>query len=245
MKTKLKAMMNRNLRVKDVLILMFLPIMAMAIGGAVVGIWASKVKYDNAYSKLVSTNVQAALDEIQMENPGITFRSDFDTYPAMIQRGENERLELYGGHESIVFTDMDTGAVQVKGNFEVLNPDTNKEVFSVNAKTGIIDLPLEDVISPVLQNGWTNLGGGWASASFWKDQFSVVHIRGMIEKGNTTPGTLIFNLPEGYRLTHGQHFTVGSGNYGGLVSINSNGNVIVDNANVWVDLSGIYFRTDQ
>ncbi len=65
--------MNRHLRVKDVLILMMLPLMAMAIGGAVAMIKAINVSYDKSASTLTSTNVQNAITEIQMKNPGINF----------------------------------------------------------------------------------------------------------------------------------------------------------------------------
>ena len=246
MKTKFKAMMNRHLRVKDVLVMMMLPLMAMAIGGAVVMIQASKVKYDNSDSNLTSINVQDALDEIQGENPGINFPVANGGGIPKINQGANGGFFFDGGWQSVEFDELgNNGTVWIKGNFQVLDPETNEEVFSVDAETGNLDLPLEDVIHPVLQNGWKDYGSGYASATFWKDQFGVVHIRGMISDGDTAPDALMFNLPEGYRPQYRQHFTVGTGDYKGVIQIFPNGNVVVDHIFIWADLSGVAFRTDQ
>jgi hypothetical protein len=248
MKQKLRAMMNRTLTVKDVLILMMLPLMTITITGAAVMIKAINVRYDNAESNLKSTNVQKAITEIQMSNPGITFQSEFDDFPASIELSTNESLFFDGGHTDIRFANMDEGAVKVKGNFQVLNPETNEEVFSVDAESGeLFGFIAEDVTPVSIQNGWSNYGQGFPPAGYWKDSSGMVHIRGMIKGGDATGGTVIFDLPEEYRLlSAGQHFLVVSNHSVGEIFINNAGQVkVVFVDNEWVDLSGIYFRTDQ
>jgi hypothetical protein len=50
---------------------------------------------------------------------------------------------------------------------------------------------------PGFQSGWVNTGGGFATAGFYKDSQSVVHLKGTIEGGGN--GDVAFTLPEGYR----------------------------------------------
>ena len=249
MKTKFKAMMNRTLRVKDVLVMMMLPLMAMAIGGAVVMIQASKVKYDNSDSNLASTNVQHALDEIQMENPGISFPVANGGGIPKINQGANGGFFFDGGGQSVEFDELgNNGTVWIKGNFQVLDPETNEEVFSVDAKTGeVFGFISENVTTVSLQNGWSNYGQGFPPAGYWKDASGSVHLRGLIKGGDTTGGTVIFDLPEGYRtLWAGQHFLIASNHNVGEIFINDLGQVKVGFVDTtWVDLAGITFRTDQ
>lgn len=49
---------------------------------------------------------------------------------------------------------------------------------------------------PAFQNGWVNTTGE-APASFFKDPFGIVHLRGRIQ-GGTSP-SIAFTLPAGYR----------------------------------------------
>jgi hypothetical protein len=74
-----------------------------------------------------------------------------------------------------------------------------------------------------------------------------VHLRGLIAGGNTANGTILLNLPAGYRPTAGRiMFTVLNNNTTGRIDINTSGDVIVEvlSSNVWLNLTGIYFRTD-
>lgn len=50
-----------------------------------------------------------------------------------------------------------------------------------------------------LQNGWGNYGGGFNSFGFYIDKFGIVHLRGLINGGTSTVGTLLATLPSGYR----------------------------------------------
>lgn len=50
---------------------------------------------------------------------------------------------------------------------------------------------------PTLLNAWVNYGSGFNPAGYWKDSFGVVHLRGVVTSG--VIGSIIFNLPTGYR----------------------------------------------
>jgi hypothetical protein len=98
-----------------------------------------------------------------------------------------------------------------------------------------------------LLNGWSNFGGTYTTAGYWKDKEGLVHLRGLIAGGNTANGTILLNLPAGYRPTAGRiMFTVLNNNTTGRIDINTSGDVIVEvlSSNVWLNLTGIYFRTD-
>ena len=61
-------------------------------------------------------------------------------------------------------------------------------------------------IAPTLLNGWVNFGTGNVAASFYKDEFGVVHLRGLIKDGTTTANTTLFTLPVGYRPLLANYF---------------------------------------
>lgn len=100
-----------------------------------------------------------------------------------------------------------------------------------------------------LQNGWTADTGAFTPASYWKDANSVVHITGLIRGGTATSGTVLFNLPAGYRPFGTEVFSVlNGGNNGRRLDILANGNVTInasDYANSWIALSGISFKAEK
>jgi hypothetical protein len=50
---------------------------------------------------------------------------------------------------------------------------------------------------PGFQDGWTNLGGAFSTAAFYRDRAGVVHLKGVVQPG--TYGGTVFVLPAGYR----------------------------------------------
>ncbi len=62
----------------------------------------------------------------------------------------------------------------------------------------IIQNPWQNI---TLQNGWSNYGGGYATAQYYKDKEGVIHVKGLITGGTTAQGTVVFTLPAGYRPT--------------------------------------------
>lgn len=49
------------------------------------------------------------------------------------------------------------------------------------------------------QNGWTALSSEYEYGSYRKDHFDMVDLRGVLKPGTTTDGTVICQLPAGYR----------------------------------------------
>lgn len=92
------------------------------------------------------------------------------------------------------------------------------------------------------QNGWVNYGGEYSTNSYTKTSSDVVFLKGVVRDGNTTPGTVLFTLPEGYRPTHRLIFqTDTAGPAPSRVDVNTNGDVIVMRAGSYVVLDGIRF----
>ncbi len=85
-------------------------------------------------------------------------------------------------------------------------------------------LTQEAITAPSLQNSWTNVGGAYETAGYWKDSMGVVHVRGVITGGTTAGSTLIFTLGAGYRPVGTSYYGVASGGYGYLIVL-SNGEV--------------------
>lgn len=96
----------------------------------------------------------------------------------------------------------------------------------------------------VFQNSWVNYGSGYTDAQYFKDQFGVVHLRGLVKSG--TVGTVpIFTLPVGYRP--GKHHLIPacSNSSYGQVNIETNGEVWAQvGSNIWFSLDGVSFRAD-
>lgn len=93
-------------------------------------------------------------------------------------------------------------------------------------------------------NGWINWGAPYYAASYWKDPFGFVHLRGLIQAG--TVGSTAFILPPGYRpnATAGP-FAVLSNGAVGRVDVFSTGDVVpMSGSTVYVSLDGIYFKAE-
>lgn len=89
-----------------------------------------------------------------------------------------------------------------------------------------------------LQNSWVLFGSpyhgtaGSTSLSYSKDVMGVVRLHGVIKSGTTTNGTIIGNLPAGYRPAFRTFFAVGQVTSGGVnsyarVDVAANGDVII------------------
>jgi hypothetical protein len=71
----------------------------------------------------------------------------------------------------------------------------------------------------------------------------VVHLKGVVKNGAI--GTVIYNLPIGYRPTAQYIFTINSGGAFGRVDVAANGDVIVQlGSSISVVLDGISFRVN-
>jgi len=127
-------------------------------------------------------------------------------------------------------------ALVINANDDVMNTKANKTQ--------------EAWIAPTLLNGWVNYGGTEDPVGYMKDTLGFVHIRGMIKSGVTTPGTLIFNLPPGYRPLNGlTQVTISNDVANDVLSrihITNDGKVeFWAGASFWFSLNGIIFQAEQ
>jgi hypothetical protein len=105
---------------------------------------------------------------------------------------------MAGGHQ-IVFANngLPGTAIGLAGGIW-----TNGDI-SINGK--IIN---QSPISLPLYGGWTFYGSPFAPPTYWKDKNGVVHLEGLLRAGTTTGGTVVAQLPGGYRPSHNLIFTV-------------------------------------
>lgn len=104
---------------------------------------------------------------------------------------------------------------------------------------------------PTLTNGWVNYSGSDIKASYAKDQFGIVHIRGLIKAGVMTSGTTLFTLPSGFRPSGYIRATNVAGSASsrgtGYLVIDAIGNVSIDSMpyNELVDILITPFLAEQ
>lgn len=87
-------------------------------------------------------------------------------------------------------------------------------------------------LDAILLNGWTQHAVATVKAGYYKDEFGVVRLRGMIAGGTITRNTLLFILPVGYRPRFGHNYTCRSQSNGttdvlGTISISEEGGVYI------------------
>lgn len=102
--------------------------------------------------------------------------------------------------------------------------------------------------APAFQNGWGNYGSTWETAGYIR-KGGVVYLRGLIGGGTVTSGTVIFNLPVGYRPTSDKHFATtaaASAAAFALLNVMANGDVKTNDpfSNTWASLANISFPID-
>jgi hypothetical protein len=109
-----------------------------------------------------------------------------------------------------------------------VNPLLSVPELLIYANKNKANIAQEDWITPTLVNGWAN-----TSARYYKDNFGIVRLKGSVANGTTTGGTILFNLPAGYRTLVHSRFPVADGK----VSIEGNGDV----KTLTTGLTPIYF----
>ena len=81
-----------------------------------------------------------------------------------------------------------------------LAPDRAVTVYDSAGKPIKVNLrAIEDITEATLKNGWSNSGGAAPNASYYKNLFGEVRLRGLISGGTTADTTVILVLPSGYR----------------------------------------------
>ena len=118
----------------------------------------------------------------------------------------------------------------------VLSGDTSGLVSLTNAPTPI---------AITLQNSWVNFGAPWGDAKYVKDQLGYVHLSGFIKNGTTATGTIIGNLPVGYRPSANINMVSISYGYPMWITIFTNGDIAINGtavSNTWVSLDIAPFK---
>lgn len=106
--------------------------------------------------------------------------------------------------------------------------------------------------------GWItqNLASSWvvfdstpssySTPQFTKTSSETVILKGVIKNGNSTSGSLLFTLPDGYRPTHRLIFQTDTGGSPSRVDVTTAGEVILMTGNSnWVTLDGINFLSSN
>jgi hypothetical protein len=76
------------------------------------------------------------------------------------------------------------------------------------------------------QNSWANAGGSLATAQY-RLKSGIVFIKGTVDTGTATAGTVIFALPEGYRPAEDLEFVNISNGAVGQFDVQSDGDVVI------------------
>lgn len=106
------------------------------------------------------------------------------------------------------------------------------------------------IITPTLENGWVAFDTN-RTARFWKDQFGIVSLEGMVKSGAINAAA--FTLPPGYRPRYDLNFAGISND--AFYRLNIVGNVTANagwegyvtpksGSNIWVSFDGISFQAD-
>lgn len=106
-------------------------------------------------------------------------------------------------------------------------------------------------VSLTLQNSWVNNSGGYETAKYYKSSEGMVNLIGLIKSGTTSFGTVIANLPSGFRPLNTHMFILASsdGSTGkpSIVEVKSNGDISCGAtvSNGYLSLDGIRFLAEQ
>lgn len=106
--------------------------------------------------------------------------------------------------------------------------------------------PQEAWIAPTFTNSWVNYDVTYNQCGYYKDNFGIVHLRGLVKNG--VDGTSIFTLPAGYRPQYRELLVIASVDHYGRLDIPTDGTVIPSagtTENGWVCLDGVTFRAYQ
>jgi hypothetical protein len=98
-----------------------------------------------------------------------------------------------------------------------------------------------------LQNGWVVYSSTFNSPQYTKGSDGLVTVKGLIKSGTATNGTVIANLPAGYRPSKKLIFSSVANSHHARIDVASNGNITVegDGDAVWMSLDEISFIAEQ
>jgi hypothetical protein len=98
---------------------------------------------------------------------------------------------------AIAATETALGPVELATSAETqAGTDATRAVHPAGLKAALTP---EAWIAPTLLNGWVNYGAPYDNAGYRKEPAGLVRLRGVIKNGTIANGTVLFNLPVGYR----------------------------------------------
>lgn len=141
-----------------------------------------------------------------------------------------------------------TGATGPQGPQGPAGPSGSTGPRGETGPPGSFPAPEAPIAAP-FGAGWTNWGGAFETAAYWKDALGV-HLRGLVTKSGGTPaiGDVILTLPEGYRPAKVVAFVVQTGETNGVgrVDLQPDGRLLWISGQTggtdYTSLSSIYFR---
>jgi hypothetical protein len=119
--------------------------------------------------------------------------------------------ELDRRKAGVVSTETAQGIVELATTAEA-QAGTLTGAYAMNPARVRESIQPEAWIAPTLLNSWVNVGAGFATAGYRKTPWGEVQCRRLLKDGTMTNGTVLFNLPVGYRPSASQYFTGLQGN---------------------------------
>lgn len=104
--------------------------------------------------------------------------------------------------------------------------------------------------TPTYQNSWVAFDAGgtgnYGGLQYSKDPAGVVHLKGLMKSGTATAGTVIANLPAGFRPNNLLYFSTVANDLMAAVRITNAGDVVCSPgvSAVWTSFANISFRAE-
>lgn len=143
------------------------------------------------------------------------------TGSAYVEISPSDVNSVAGKTGIVTLVKADVGLSNVDNTTDAGKPVSTAQATAIALKA---NSAIEAFIAPTLLNSWVNYGGAYETPGYYKDNFGIVHLRGLVKSG--TLSVAIFQLPAGYRPLKAQMFAVISNLNFGLIQINANGDVV-------------------
>jgi len=141
---------------------------------------------------------------------------------------DNQRIVTPLKLASRTATETRAGVVELATSAETTTgTDTSRAIHPAGFKAAITP---EAWIAPTLLASWVNFGSPYALAGYRKTPWGEVQLRGLIKNGTTTAGTVVLNLPGGYRPANDRErafVSVQGGNNACRINVLANGDVAI------------------
>lgn len=127
---------------------------------------------------------------------------------------------------------------------KIMDANVTTAKLAANAITAAKIEAQQAWVSMTLQSGWSDYDSNHSPATYMKDSLGFVHLRGLIKNG--TVGSIITNMPVGYRSTKHMHWGSMSAGSFAVLRLDINGNLTSSNysSTSYLTLDGITYKAD-